>query len=298
MYQFQVPPKKRIRLIVNSDAKNEADDQFAIVHALLTPKFIIKGLIGAHFGNRRTERSMEESYEECKKVLALMEMPDQVAVLRGATREIQSEQNYEYSEGARLIVEEALADDPAPLFVIFLGPITDLACAYLQEPRIAGRLTAIWIGGGKYPTGGPEFNLRNDIRAANVVFRSGIELWQVPVNAYSRMLVSLSELQTRVAPCGKIGEYLFRQMVEFNDSLADQLDWPTGECWCLGDSPAVGLLLDRQLWACRMQSAPQVNEDFSYSFPEGACQIRVYEDIDSRFIFEDMYAKLKLFAER
>ena len=45
MYQCLVPETKRVRLIVNSDAKSEADDQFTIVHALLTPKFDIKGLI-------------------------------------------------------------------------------------------------------------------------------------------------------------------------------------------------------------------------------------------------------------
>ncbi|WP_205672087.1 hypothetical protein [Ammoniphilus sp. YIM 78166] len=46
---FDVPEQKKIRLIVNTDAKNEADDQFAIVHALLTPQFLIKGLVAAHF---------------------------------------------------------------------------------------------------------------------------------------------------------------------------------------------------------------------------------------------------------
>jgi purine nucleosidase len=39
---FDIPDPKKIRLIVNTDAKNEADDQFAIVHALLTPQFIPK----------------------------------------------------------------------------------------------------------------------------------------------------------------------------------------------------------------------------------------------------------------
>ncbi len=52
------------------------------------------------------------------------------------------------SEGSSLIIEEAMKDDPRPLYVLFLGPLTDLAAAYLQEPRIANRLTAIWIGGG------------------------------------------------------------------------------------------------------------------------------------------------------
>ena len=38
-YKFHVPEEKIVRLIVNTDAKNEADDQFAIVQALLSPKF-------------------------------------------------------------------------------------------------------------------------------------------------------------------------------------------------------------------------------------------------------------------
>ncbi len=42
--------EKRIRVIVLSDAKNEADDAFAIVHALLTPSFDVRGIIAGHFG--------------------------------------------------------------------------------------------------------------------------------------------------------------------------------------------------------------------------------------------------------
>ena len=38
-YKFHVPEEKIVRLIVDTDAKNEADDQFAIVQALLSPKF-------------------------------------------------------------------------------------------------------------------------------------------------------------------------------------------------------------------------------------------------------------------
>jgi len=40
---FRVPDPKRIRLLIDTDAKNEADDQYAIVHALLTPRFINRG---------------------------------------------------------------------------------------------------------------------------------------------------------------------------------------------------------------------------------------------------------------
>lgn len=43
VYDFRVPESKKIRAIIDTDAKNEADDQFAIVHHLLTPKFKVKG---------------------------------------------------------------------------------------------------------------------------------------------------------------------------------------------------------------------------------------------------------------
>ena len=59
------------RVIINTDAKNEADDQFAIVHALLSPTLDVRGLIAAHFGTRRSQRSMAESREEIDLLLEL-----------------------------------------------------------------------------------------------------------------------------------------------------------------------------------------------------------------------------------
>src|SRR5690554_5095087 len=83
-YRFQVADLKKIRLIIDTDAKNEADDQFAIVHALLTPKFELEGIIATHFGNDRTDHSMEESYAEVIKILKLSGFYGQVPALRGA----------------------------------------------------------------------------------------------------------------------------------------------------------------------------------------------------------------------
>ena len=37
-YQFTVPESKRVRVIVSTDTACEADDPFAIAHALLSPK--------------------------------------------------------------------------------------------------------------------------------------------------------------------------------------------------------------------------------------------------------------------
>lgn len=45
-YVFQVPEEKVVRLITDTDAKNEADDDFAVVQALLSPKIENVGLVG------------------------------------------------------------------------------------------------------------------------------------------------------------------------------------------------------------------------------------------------------------
>ena len=50
VFDVAYPPEVKQRVIVNTDAKNEADDQFAIVHAILTPSFDLHGIIPAHFG--------------------------------------------------------------------------------------------------------------------------------------------------------------------------------------------------------------------------------------------------------
>lgn len=49
-YMFHVPDEKICRVIIDTDAANEGDDQFAAVHAMLSPRFDNVGFIAAHYG--------------------------------------------------------------------------------------------------------------------------------------------------------------------------------------------------------------------------------------------------------
>lgn len=292
--KINLPNNRKIRLIINSDAKNEADDQFAIVHALLSEKFIIKGLIAAHFGR---EDSMIKSYEECKKIVKLTKQEGKFPIVKGAVEKIKSESDYEYSEGAKLIVEEALKDDDNPLYIIFLGAITDMACAILKHTEIQDKVNIVWIGGGRYPEGSPEFNLGNDILAANIVFSSKANMWQIPSNAYKTMVASMAELMIKVKPNGELGNYLMNQMVEFINENINVKQWINTESWLLGDSPAVGVLLEEQKGYYDIMEAPYVTDDFKYTYNGNNRKIRVYHTLNVRFILEDMFAKIELFAK-
>ena len=285
------------RVIIDTDAKNEADDQFAIVHALLSPTLDVRGLVAAHFGTRRSRRSMAESREEIDRLLGLMDLTGKVAVADGAATGLVDEQTPQDSPGARLIIAESLlADDDDPLFVAFLGPLTDMASAILLDPEIVSRkVVVIWIGGvgygglTSYP--GIEFNLSNDIAAANVVFDSGIEVWQVPSSVYSMVSVGYAELDEKIGQAGPLGKYLIRQLHEWNATYHPE---PI-ESRSLGDSPAVSLMLFPRGGTFRTIPAPRFGAEGHY-VPGSGHPIRVCESVDVRFLLEDMFAKVRKFA--
>lgn len=330
---YSFPKEKRRRVILSTDLKNEADDQYAVLHHLLTPAEDVMGIVAAHFewfprlmnkiangepldesdkvfcknvlgtekvdparakgsfvfGNRF--KTMEKSYEEGKLLLDLMDIDD-VPLLRGAVHEIERDGTLPESEGADFIIQEALREDARPLYVCVLGSITDVAVALSKAPEIADRFTVIWIGGGPYPAGNTEFNLCQDIKAANIVFESPVALWQATSAVYSTMKVSFAELEERVAPCGKLGRYLVDQLYAFA-ATQRMPDGTARETWSLGDSPTLTVLMDDNPQRWELRRAPLLKEDATYGERENGKMIRVYQNVDVRLTLEDMYAKLK-----
>ena len=294
VFDVAFPPEAKKRVIVNTDAKNEADDQYAIVHAVLTPSFELHGIIPAHYGTRKTLVSLQESHDETIKLLRLMDLEGDVRVEDGAPRAIPDESTPVDSPGARLIIAEAMRQDERPLYVAFYGPLTDMASALLLKPAIEDRnIRVIWIGGGAWPDGGKEYNLSNDVHAANVVMKSGLELWQVPSSTYRTMGVSYAELIEKVYPHGAIGTYLVDQLLEHNAWSRPDMEFRS-----LGDSPCIGLILDPACGRYSTRPAPTFDDQMHYVHSGQYRDIRVYEDVNTRFIHEDLFAKLAQFIRR
>ena len=283
----------KIRIIICSDAKNEADDQYALVHAMLTNKFIIKGLVAGHFRDHWTNHL---SYAEMVKLAKLTNTYGEYPIVLGADQKLVNIKEYEVSAGTRLIIEEALKEDSLPLYVLNIGALTDLAVALLEEPKITSKMTAIWVGGGRYPKGSKECNLGNDLIAANYVFASELPLWQIPSNVYKTTLVSLAQLKLRVAPMGKLGNYLYEQLITFMKTNAKEKSWINPECWVMGDSGAIGVLLEGQKSYYQEIIAPIFDEEHHYIYNQKNRKIRVYQQLNNYFVIEDMLSKIELFA--
>ncbi|MCI1891093.1 MAG: nucleoside hydrolase [Schleiferilactobacillus harbinensis] len=284
-------PHRPLRVLICSDAKNEADDQFAIAHALLTPRFAIQGLIAGHFG---LSGSVDQSLTEMQHIAALMKRAAQFPIVKGAEAELSTDGRP--SAGSRLIIDTARSTDSRPLFVLCMGTLTDVATALRQAPDIASRMTAIWVGGGRYPHGSNEANLHRDRLAANEVFASAVPLWQIPSQAYKTMLAPIAELRLRVAPAGPLGRYLYTQLVNFANAHVTDKPWINSECWVLGDSAAVGVLLDEQKGNYAAHTPPFFNADCSHDMVkwQNRRPIRIYHQLNTRMILADCYAKLAL----
>lgn len=291
-FEFDVPDYKKIRVIVDTDAACEADDPFAIVQALLSPKLIVRGILAEHFN---VVGSMQRSYDEIKTILEAMDMD--VSVLHGQDGALC--EDAAVSEAVRFIIDEAHAESDKPLFVLCQGAITNVAKAIQTDPSIKRKLTVIWIGThGEAPYKAPfrEFNAGNDLEAANFVLQSGIDLWLVPSTVYVTINIGIAEIQRRIKPCGKIGEHLFRNLVDYNNS--EGAGWTKGESWSLGDSPAIAIALNPDCGHYHRVKAPLVLPDTSSEEKSDNPEIRIYTDVDSRYILEDLIAKLEIFSGR
>lgn len=288
-FLFDIPDYKKIRVIIDTDAACEADDPFAIVQALLSPKAIVKAILAEHFN---VEGSVERSYKEIQTILKAMDI--QVPVYMGEKAQIETVDMKNISPASQFIIDEALKADEKPLYILCQGAITNLAVALKKAPEIASKITVIWIGTHGLQETAPfrEFNAGNDVTAANLVLSTQKQLILVPSNVYTTVTVGLAELQQKVLPYGEIGKHLFTNMIDYNNSPGAA--WTKGESWSLGDSPAIAIALNQDSGHFIMHEAPFVNEDTSSAFGKGNPVVKMYTDIDSRYILEDFFAKLQI----
>lgn len=287
---YEVPEYKKLRVIIDTDAACEADDPFAIAHALMSKKLDVKAIFAEQFG---TPETTKKSYDEIITILKAMDIS--VPVFMGEEGKLSDVEGQEISPAARYLIDEVMKADEKPLLVLCLGAITNVVSAMKACPDIISKITVVWIAGQNLDDPNPnirEFNSGNDIDAANYIMSSGVDLWLIPINVYGTMHIGLAEIQRRIYPCGEIGKHLFENMISYN--MSEHAGWTAGESWSLGDSPAVGVALDPNCGQYVYREAPIFNEDTTYRFEAGRPMIRVYTSINSRFILEDFISKLEI----
>ncbi len=300
----------RTRVIIDNDFGGDPDGLFQLAHHLLSPSVEVRGVIASqHYeaGFYGLPGSAEHGAVFARELVSVMGLEQSHGIVAGAPTKLVAGEAPARSEAVELILREALREDvKSPLYVACGAGLTNLASAYLIEPRIGARLRLVWIGGPEHaglaePPPGPrrvEYNLGIDPVAARVIFNdSDIPVWQVPRDAYRQALASYSELVVRVGRAGPTGAWLMSRL----DDLMLRARRSLGEGYVLGDNPLVLLTALQTSWerdpassAYVKMRTPRITEAGDYEAnPEGR-EMRVYTRIDCRLMLEDFYAKLSL----
>ena len=297
MRNLQIP-SGIVDVVLDTDAYNEIDDQFAIAYMLLSPERIrVKQLYAAPFHNKKStspEDGMERSYDEILKVLDLAGRSDlKTHTYRGSRTYLPSETEAVESPAARALVEISKAYSAEnPLYVVAIGAITNVASAVLMDPTIADRIVLSWLGGTSHEMpNNREFNLRQDIAAARVVFGCGMPIIQLPcrgvVDAFT---VSGAELEKWLVGKTPLADYLARNTIAEAESYAAGRPW-TRVIW---DVTAVAWLLNdgNRFMASKLVPAVIPQYDDHYSFDADRHFMRYVYWINRDALMNDLFKKL------
>lgn len=304
----------RMRVIMDNDFSGDPDGLFALTHLLLSPSVDVRGIIGSHLraddGFDNSKVQAQHAAVKAREVMQALNIQSNIPVIAGSNIAMPNDSTPVTSEAVTFIIKEALrTDTKQPLYILCGAGLTEIASAVLTEPRIAEKLTLIWIGGPEYTDLAPpppnytrlEYNLNIDIAAARVVFnKSVIPVWQVPRNAYRQAIIPYSQLVLKVKPQGKIGSYLSSTLENLMGRIQKYVN--LGETYILGDSPLVLLTALQSSFEADPSSseyvtrmAPIINEYGMYEYNSKARNIRVYNRLDVQLMFNDFYSKLELF---
>lgn len=285
-------PAPGAKVILDTDTYNEIDDQFALSYLVKLDKFDILGFTAAPFHNDRSsspEDGMVKSYDEIKKLLAFLgaEYP----VFEGSRTYLPDEKTPVDSPAARFIRDAALSmPEGEPLYVAAIGAITNVASAILLDPRVAEKMTLVWLGGNDldWPDN-REFNLFQDVPAARVVLGSGMPVVLLPcMGVVSSFISTRYELEHFLLGKNPLADYLCRNTVEYTEKRSNLLCWGK-QIW---DVTAVGWLADPGFMHTKLVPAPIPEPDGHWAFDRSRPLIRVATYIDRDRLFADLVEKV------
>ena len=218
---------ERREVVIDSDTKNEVDDQFAIAWALASSERLhVQAVYAAPFSSGYLQRflpgadvthlmtadpaeGMRLSKEEAERLFRLMGKDPQGVVKDGSPRYLPGPDVPVDSPAARDLIRRAHACRET-LYVITIGAPTNVASALLMDPSIREKITVVWLGG--QPLTWPrtlEFNLSQDLHASRVLLDSGVPLVLIPCMSVASLLsVSAPELQEHLVGRSAVGDYL------------------------------------------------------------------------------------------
>ena len=226
------------RIILDTDPG--IDDSLAILLALASPEITLEGLSVVH-GNSSTAQGTINA-------LSVLELAkaSHIPVYKGCelplvqpsllAPETHGEQGIGYAKlsapqtkpqvqkGSDFLIEKIMSS-PGEITLVAIGPLTNIALAIRQEPRIVENVKEVFIMGGAIRHEGnttmlAEFNTYVDPHAAHIVFHSGMPITLTPLDVTYECIFLKDDLNRLLkinSPITKFISDATRFYMEFHD---------------------------------------------------------------------------------
>lgn len=307
-------PHGPVRLVIDTDAANEIDDQFALAWALLSPQALrIEAVYAApfSFAHRRDRlpaapadapqfnppgEGMRRSLEEILRVFSLAGVPPDGRVFAGSERYLGAGLQAVRSPAVEHLIECARATpEDRPLHVLALGCVTNIASALLLAPDIAERIVVVWTSG--YPSTAPHvndsFNLEQDLPASQFLLDCGVPLVYLPgFHVGAQLRLSSAEVAQHVQGKGPLGNALAHL---FNDNPLWRIypvDTRYPYSWVMWDLICIAWVLAPQWVPSTLVATPRLDGRRRWQQGQGRHPMREGYAVERDAIFNDLFAKL------
>lgn len=323
-----LPPKGRVKVVLDADAYNEVDDQFEITWAFThSEKLDIQAIYAAPFNNERCdgpEDGMLRSYKEVHTIMDMAGIPNKYPVYKGSTGFLTEENTPINSDAVDDLIRRANSMEGELLYVIATGAITNVASALIKDPSIAEKIVVIWLGGQPlYWSTAFEFNLSQDKIASRHVLDCGVPLVLIPtMSVASRLSTTSFELDHYLKDTSKSGEYLrkcvsdfmeeilkkgdgglkkltnesgkpyLRNLSDYDESEYEVIISPKAKSKIIWDIAVIAFLVNPLWTKSQLVSSPILKDDDTWELTENRHPIRVVMYLDRDAILGDMFYRI------
>ncbi|MEP4890092.1 MAG: nucleoside hydrolase [Aliiglaciecola sp.] len=295
---LEISTDSKVPVVIDSDAFNEVDDQFAIAWALLNPERLdVQAIYAAPYTNsffsqaEQSNRCVSDpqegmllSFDEINKVIGKLKLDNRPPVFKGSTKYFSEEQ--QQSEAVTDLISRALNCDGV-LQVVCISAPTNIVNAIALEPKIKDKIHVLWLGGHSFDwPNTEEFNLMQDYKASRFLLDCGVSLTLFPcMGTTSSLATSIPEIQYYLNNTSEIGTYLAQ--------LAPTFPWISfASRKVIWDIANIGFLINPSWFRSNIVSSPILNENLTWSFDSTRHQIRVIKYIERDCLFKDLFRKL------
>jgi inosine-uridine nucleoside N-ribohydrolase len=293
----------KMRVILDTDANNELDDQHAIAYMLFNGQiFDVEGITvnRTHNGG-----DIDEQYAEADRIVKLCDLDNKIKIYKGASgtydeiKETVNQPEFDGSDAVNFIVEKARVQDGKKLILLPVGKLTNIALALEKDPSIAKNVRIVWLG-TNYPDPG-EYNFVNDTTALKPIMDSDVEFEMVMVrygkpSGTDAVAAKLSDFQKIMPGKGpKISEPVVGrhggEFTTFGDYSVELFEKFRGspESRPLFDMAAVAIVKN-PTWADRVEmGAPKYEDGQWIDQPDNPRKIVIWENFAKDKIMQDFY---------